>query len=102
MSGQPRGPTGARRPAHREHRGVLPEESGVRSLKSGVRTRLVLTPDSGLRTPDLFRVFRRVEAQDFLALAGARVDCAEVLAPLHLPDGRDLPLLLDGVVGDLF
>src|SRR2546423_11409212 len=49
-----------------------------------------------------FHVFRRVESQDFLTLSGARVDGAQVFAPLHLPDGRDLPVLLDGVVGYLF
>src|SRR5918992_599096 len=46
-------------------------------------------------------VLGRVEAEDFLPLAGARVNGAEVFAALHLPDGRDLPVLLDGVVGDL-
>src|SRR5437764_14285917 len=50
----------------------------------------------------LLFVFRRVEPQDFLALAGARVNGAQVPAPLHLPDGRDLPILLDCVVGYLF
>ena len=44
----------------------------------------------------------RVEAEDFLTLSRARVDGAEVLAALHLPDGRDLTVLLDGVVGYLF
>src|SRR5207237_6061199 len=44
----------------------------------------------------------RVESQDFLALAGARVNGAQVFAPLHLPDGRDLPVLLDCVIGYLF
>src|ERR687893_603047 len=48
-----------------------------------------------------FPVLGRVEAENLLTLAGARVDGAEVLAPLHLPDGGDLPVLLDGVVGDL-
>src|SRR5205085_4088435 len=43
-----------------------------------------------------------VEAQDFLALTGARVNGAQVFAPLHLPDGCDLPVLLDGVICNLF
>src|SRR5688572_30275049 len=51
--------------------------------------------------PSSLAVLGRVEAEDLQPLAGARVDGAEVLAPLHLPDGRDLPVLLDGVVGDL-
>jgi hypothetical protein len=47
-------------------------------------------------------VVGRVEPEDVLALARARVDGAQVLAPLHLPDGRHLPVLLDGVVSNLF
>src|SRR5438270_6111978 len=50
----------------------------------------------------LLFVFRRVESQNFLTLSGARVNGAQVFAPLHLPDGRDLPVLLDCVVGYLF
>src|ERR1051326_9266586 len=63
---------------------------------------MVLTPDFRLQTPDLFPVLRRVEPQNLLTLTRARVNGAEVLAALHLPDGRDLAVLLDGVVGDLF
>src|ERR1051325_7295862 len=35
-------------------------------------------------------MFCRVEAQDFLAQTRARVNRAQVLASLHLPDGRHL------------
>src|SRR5215212_8077660 len=56
----------------------------------------------GGRAARLVLVVGRVEPQDVLALARARVDGAQVLAPLHLPDGRHLPVLLDGVVSNLF
>src|SRR5215212_1843411 len=47
-------------------------------------------------------MFCGVEAQDFLSLSRARVNGAEVFASLHLPDGRYLPVLFDGVISNLF
>jgi len=44
----------------------------------------------------------RVETKNFLALARARIDGAQVFAPLHLPDGRHLTIFFNGVIRDLF
>lgn len=47
-------------------------------------------------------VFGGVEIKDLASLPGARVDGTQVLAALHLPDGRDLAVLLHGLIGYLF
>ena len=36
------------------------------------------------------------------ALAGARVDGAQVFAPFHFPNRRDYAVLFHGLVGDIF
>src|SRR5438309_11097446 len=69
-----------------------------RVLRSGFP---FLTRQSVIDT-SLLSVLSRVEPENLLTLTRARVNRAEVFAPLHLPNGRDLPVLLDGVVSNLF
>src|SRR5262245_6124729 len=53
-----------------------------------------------LSTLRVFLIFS--VTQQVPALMAARVNRADVFATAHLPDGRDLPVLLDRVVRDFF
>ena len=43
-----------------------------------------------------------VKTKDVLSLAGARIDCAQVLASLHFPNSRDYSIFLHCVISNLF
>ena len=50
----------------------------------------------------MFDVLGRVKIEDLAALAGSRIDGAQVFAPFHFPNGGDYAVLFHGLVGDLF
>ncbi len=50
----------------------------------------------------MFHVLGCIKIEDLAALAGARVDGAQVLAPFHFPNGGDYAVFFHGLVGYLF
>src|SRR5438552_16194793 len=50
----------------------------------------------------MFDVLGRVKIEDLAALAGSRVDSAQVFAPFHFPNRCDYAVLFHGLVGDIF
>ena len=43
-----------------------------------------------------------VKTKDVLSLTGARIDCAQVFAPLHFPDGSYDSIFFNCVISNLF
>ena len=50
----------------------------------------------------MFDVLGRVKIEDLAALAGSRIDGAQVFAPFHFPNRCDYAVFLNGLIGDLF
>src|SRR5215207_3365151 len=53
-------------------------------------------------TRSFFVMLGGVKTKDVLSLAGAWIDCPQVLPPLHFPNSRDYSILLHCVVSNLF